>query len=227
MPERVDVVVDAVSLACWVNGPTDAPAMVLLHGLGEQSSTWEPVTASLHEPFRTLAIDLRGHGDSGRPGTYSLQLMCDDVLGVVDQLDLQQITLVGHSLGGSVAYLVAEQQPARVARLIVEDAAPPLPTHRDIPERPDWPVPFDWAVLIDILGEESNPDPAWWERLSEISARTLLIGGGPSSTTSQERLTDVLARVPDCTMVTIPVGHHIHAARPAEFAAEIDAWLRH
>jgi 3-oxoadipate enol-lactonase len=217
MTDRVDITVGNVRLACYISGAGDSPPLVLLHALGEQSSTWDTVRAEFEPAFRVVAIDLRGHGESDRPGDYSFQSMTDDVLGVLDQLSLDRVTLVGHSLGGAVAYLVAQQQPTRIDRLIVEDAPPPFRRDRPLPTRPEGPLPFDWAVVPAIASQFSHPDPSWWDRLNSITAPTLLIAGGPSSDIPQDKLDDVAARIPRCSIVTIPVGHHIHETRPAEF----------
>ena len=55
-------------LACYVSGPDYAPALVLLHGLTGQASTWNVVGARFAEHFRVYAVDMRGHGESDRPG---------------------------------------------------------------------------------------------------------------------------------------------------------------
>ncbi len=200
--------------------------MVLLHALGEQSGTWDSVVEEFAGIFRVFAIDLRGHGDSDRPGAYSFELMRDDVLGALDQLGLDRVTLLGHSMGGTLVYLVAEKQPSRADRLILEDAPPPSPRDRPIPERPAGRLPFDWAVVPAIARQLNDPDPVWWERLTDIIAPTLIIAGGPSSHIPQDKLAEVAARLPCCTLRTIPVGHHIHATRPAEFAATVLNFLR-
>jgi len=76
-------------------------------------------------------------------------------------------------------------------------------------------------VVPAIVGQLNDPDPAWWDRLPEITAPTLLIAGGPSSHLSQEKLAEVAHRLPRGTLLTIAVGHHVHATRPAEFAAAV------
>ena len=225
MTDRLDITVGDVRLACYISGAGDSPPLVLLHALGEQSSTWDAVTAEFAPAFRVVAIDLRGHGESDRPGDYSFQLMTDDVVGVLDQLSLVYVTLLGHSLGGAVAYLVARQQPTRIDRLIIEDAPPPFARDRPLPTRPEGPLPFDWAVVPAIASQFSNPDPAWWDRLNSITAPTLLIAGGPSSHIPHDKLEDVAARIPTCSIVTIPVGHHIHETRPREFNAVVADFL--
>ncbi len=217
---------DGVVINCLLSGDPDAPAMVLLHALGEQAASWDEVGAQFAKRFRMVALELRGHGASSWPGTYSLTLMRDDVLGVLDALGLHDVVLVGHSMGGAVAYLVAQAQPARIARLVVEDAPPPFPRERPVPERPAAELPFDWAVVPAIVAEIDDPTLRWWRHLPDITAPTLLIGGGPSSSIPQELLIDVAAAVPNCTLVTIPAGHDVHESDPGAFVQTVLTWLR-
>jgi 3-oxoadipate enol-lactonase len=223
--ERLEITVDGVRLSCHVRGAADAPALVLLHGLGGQASTWDTVGAEFARSHRVLAIDLRGHGDSDRPGVYSFELMRDDVLGILDQLGLDRISLLGHSMGGTVAYLIAEREPDRVGRLILEDTPPPFPMKRMDRERPDGPLPFDWAVVPAIIGQLNGPDPAWWDRLTDISAPTLVIAGGPASHVPQDKLAEAATRLPHGTLQIIPAGHEVHATCPAEFTAAVLRFL--
>ena len=224
--ERRQVAVDGVRLVCHVSGARDAPALVLLHGLGDYGSTWEVVGEQFARHFRVLAIDLRGHGMSDHPGAYSFELMRDDVLGLLDQLGLDRVNLLGHSMGGSVAYLIAEKEPGRINRLVLEDTPPPFPWERAVPDRPDQPLPFDWAVVPAIYGQLSQPDPAWSDRLTEITAPTLIIGGGPDSHIPQDKLEEAVTRLPNGTLQVIPAGHHMHTARPEEFTAAVLGFLR-
>lgn len=199
--------------------------MVLLHALGEQAASWDDVAPGLAKQFRVVTLDLRGHGASDRPGTYSFELLRDDVIGVLDHLDLRDIVLIGHSMGGAVAYLLAQAQPGRIARLVVEDTPPPFPRTRTLPERPPGELPFDWAVVPAIVEQVNDPTLRYWKHLADITAPTLLIGGGPTSHIPQEKLVEVAKLVPDCQLVTIPAGHNIHESRPAAFAEAVLAWL--
>src|SRR5215831_16271514 len=63
------------------------------------------------------------------------------------------------------------------------------------------------------------------EGLTAITAPTLLIGGGPASHIPQDMLAAAAARIPRCDLVTIPAGHDVHTARPAEFASAVLGWL--
>lgn len=215
-----------VRIACETAGPDDAPVMVLLHALGERAADWSPVVPRFARHYRVFAFDLRGHGDSGRPGVYSFESMRDDILAALDELALPTVTLVGHSMGGAVAYQIASRQPERVTRLIVEDAVPPYHRDRPVPERPDEPLDFDWAVVPAIVAQVNAGDPAAWAGLAAITAPTLLIGGGPDSHIPQDLLAEVAERIPRCTLVTIAAGHEVHATRPAEFADSVLNWLR-
>ncbi|MGI8680436.1 MAG: alpha/beta fold hydrolase [Jatrophihabitans sp.] len=199
--------------------------MVLLHALGEQGASWGDVAAKFASSFRVITLDLRGHGTSDWPGTYSFELMRDDVIGVLDELDLHDIILIGHSMGGTVAYLLAQAQPSRIARLIVEDVPPPFPRTRAVPKRPPGALPFDWAVVPAIVEQVNDPTLRYWKHLPDISAPTLLIAGGPTSQIPQDKLVEVAKLVPDCTLVTIPAGHDVHESQPAAFVAAVLTWL--
>jgi len=143
------------------------------------------------------------------------------MLGFLDALDLNRVNLIGHSLGGAVAYLIAEAEPGRVPQLVLEEPPPPLPATppRDVPARPDGPLSFDWRVVDAITAQRNHPDPAWWEDLTRITARTLVIAGGPSSHLPQDQLAALAHRIPDATHVTIDAGHNVHAKRPDSFLA--------
>ena len=127
MDEEPSASVGGIRLANRVSGAPDPPPMLLLHALGEQAGSWAPVTAQFAAHYRVFALDMRGHGRSDWPGTCSSQLMRDDVVGPMEDLGLRDVTLVGHSMGGTVAYLTAIAKPERVSRLIVEDVPPPFP----------------------------------------------------------------------------------------------------
>jgi len=216
---------NGIELAYDVLGDADAAPMVLLHGLGEQRTGWPGVHERLAEGFRVFAFDLRGHGDSDWPGEYSYDLMADDVCGALDELGLTGVVLVGHSMGGDVAYRVAIRRPDLVDRLVVEDATPPYARDRAIPEKPDQPVPFDWPVVPAIFGEVGTADTTAWEALSTITAPTLVVAGGQESHVPQENLAEVAERIPDCRLITIEAGHHVHTNAPSEFSAAVLDWL--
>ena len=217
---------EGTRIAYEEHGERLAPPLVLLHGLGEGALSWAAVAPRLAVQHRVLALDLRGHGASDWPGAYGFERMRDDVVGVLDALGLGEVVLVGHSLGGVVAYLVAFAHPGRVARLVVEDAPPPWPRGpRALPERPPGELPFDWAVVAAVAEQVDDPSMRWWPPLRELGVPLLVVGGGPTSTVPQDRLAEVVRRVPDGTLVTLDTGHDVHEQRPEAFADAVLGWL--
>ncbi len=225
--ETRTVTANGVRIACQLQGDPTAPTMVLLHATGETSAGWAAVARSFSGTFHVVALDLRGHGASEWPGDYSLELMRDDVLGVLDALSLADVTLVGHSLGGVVAYLVAAAtgRSDRVRRLVVEDACPPYPREATVPDRPPGRLAFDWDLVAPLRTQLNDPGRHFWPALAAITAPTLVVGGGPTSPIPQELLSEVVATVRDGELVTIGVGHMIHTEAQEDFVAALQDWL--
>ena len=118
-------------------GEASSPAIIALHALGMSAESWDEVAAVLGKEYRFLALDQRGHGGSERTGTYTFELMCDDLLQFVNAMNLERFTLIGHSMGGTVSYLFSETFPERVDQLIVEDTPPPFTGEKfEIPAKP-------------------------------------------------------------------------------------------
>ncbi|MCX4782577.1 alpha/beta fold hydrolase [Streptomyces sp. NBC_01264] len=214
-----------VRLAYEVTGPPDGPPVLLLPALGRTAADWAAVRDELARERRVFALNLRGHGASAWPCAYSLPLMRDDVLAFLDALGLERVDLVGHSLGGVVAYLAAAAQPHRIGRLVLEDAPAPLPREPVIPERPEGELAFDWAMVLAVRPQLDRPDPAWLADLARITAPTLVVYGGPTSHLAPASFDEVVRRIPDARLLTLPYGHLIHAAAPAEFTAAVAAFL--
>ena len=102
-------------------GPTDAPALVLIHGLGEDSMlTWHRLIPLLRDRFRIVALDLRGAGKSdGTRDPFDIADLADDVAGACAVLGIVSATVVGYSMGGAVAQEVARRHPGFTERLVV------------------------------------------------------------------------------------------------------------
>ncbi|WP_190169395.1 alpha/beta fold hydrolase [Streptomyces mirabilis] len=225
MVDHRTVDVGGVRLVCQVWGQESAAPLVLLHALGENSTDWAEVMPALARGRRVYALDLRGHGRSDWPGEYSLALMRADVLRFLDVLGLGTVDLIGHSMGGIVAYLLAQERPERVSRLVLEDVPVPRPREKTTPTRPDGELTFDWDMVVAIRRQIDAPDPAWLEGLSRITADTLVLAGGPASHVPQDGIAELARRVPGGRVVTIPVGHLIHSAAPQQFTEAVCAFL--
>jgi 3-oxoadipate enol-lactonase len=217
MADNGAIEVGGVRLAYQAWGSPDAPPLVALHALGEGAADWDTVAPAFARHWRVYAPDLRGHGASDWPGDYSVELMRADVLGFLDALALDRVDLIGHSMGGLVAYLLAGQSPERVGGLVLEDVAALLPRKRSMPQRPDGELPYDWEMVLAIRRQIDDPDPAWLERLGQITADTLVIGGGSRSYIPQDRVAELTRLIPGARSETIEAGHLIHDAEPEAF----------
>ncbi|MFI7339742.1 alpha/beta fold hydrolase [Streptomyces sp. NPDC050085] len=206
-------------------GPEGGRPLVLLHALGESADDWADIAPALAADRRVLAPDLRGHGRSPWPGDYALESMAADVAGLMDDLALDRADVVGHSMGGVVAHLLAQEHPGRVARLVLEDVPVPRPRDPVPPVRPPGELPFDWGMVLAVRHQLDTPDPRWLERLPLIEAETLLLAGGPTSHVDQEGIAEFAERLPSGRAITIPVGHLIHRAAPQQFLHHVTEFL--
>ncbi len=96
------------------------PVVLLLHGLGCDHTTWEPVIDSLAKRYTVIAPDLLGHGSSDKPrADYSLGGFANGMRDLLTVLGVDRVTVIGHSFGGGVAMQFAYQFPERTERLLL------------------------------------------------------------------------------------------------------------
>jgi esterase len=108
-----------------VEGPPDGAPVVFLHGVSGSTRTYAWLTGAITEGRRIVRLDLRGHGRSEHaPGTYDVDRYGEDVVDVLRERVGRPAVLVGHSLGGVVAWWVAQRHPDLVVAAFLED--PPL-----------------------------------------------------------------------------------------------------
>ena len=123
----------AVTLAHRDLGGEGAPPIVLLHGMLGSSRNWQTAGRALAAFRRVYALDLRNHGMSPHADRMGYAAMTADVVAWLDAHGVGQAELLGHSMGGKVAMLLACRHPGRVSRLVAVDVAPKdydWPAHR-------------------------------------------------------------------------------------------------
>ncbi|WP_186091602.1 alpha/beta fold hydrolase [Burkholderia gladioli] len=104
-------------------------ALVCLHYYGGSSRTWDAVATELADRYRIVATDHRGWGDSAAPmDGYRIADLAADAEGVIDALGLRRYVLVGHSMGGKVAQLMASRRPRGLEGLVLVAPSPPSST---------------------------------------------------------------------------------------------------
>ncbi|WP_429951732.1 alpha/beta fold hydrolase [Comamonas sediminis] len=125
-----DVPVNGTVIRCRVGG--SGPALLLLHGHPQTHVMWHRVAPALAETFTVVCADLRGYGDSARPGAsphhaaYSKRTMAQDMADLMTSLGHQQFRLAAHDRGARVAHRLLLDHPARVQRAMLLDIAPTL-----------------------------------------------------------------------------------------------------
>ena len=125
------ITANGLHLHCLEWGCADAPAMVLLHGIGDNAHIWDDLAASLRDRMRIIALDQRGHGRSDRavPPAYGCENYVADLAVLMETLSPGRAVVGGHSMGALHATAYAAMMPERVSGLI----------HVDIePRPPDW-----------------------------------------------------------------------------------------
>ena len=123
VPNPVDTSVKTVTIHGYDRAYRMAgagPAVLLLHGIGDSSDGWEPLMSELAQHYTVIAPDLLGHGRSAKPrADYSVAAYANGMRDLLDVLDVDSATVVGHSLGGGVAAQFGYQYPERCERLVL------------------------------------------------------------------------------------------------------------
>ena len=109
-------------------GNETAQPMLLLHGFTSHAHSWDTFAGALQDRFHIVALDQRGHGESDWASEYTMASAIGDVDVVVKQLGLQNMVLVGLSMGGSRSIHYAAAHPDEVERLVIVDIGPEIPT---------------------------------------------------------------------------------------------------
>jgi pimeloyl-ACP methyl ester carboxylesterase len=128
-PEHREVEVEGARVHYRVWGDRALPGLVLVHGGAAHSGWWDHIAPQLHS-HRVVALDLTGHGDSGRRDAYDMKLWAREVVAVAEAEELDRPVVLGHSLGGWVALTVGVESPDAVAAVAVIDS----PIDRQPPE---------------------------------------------------------------------------------------------
>lgn len=109
------------------------PTLVFLHFYGGSTRTWDKIIDVLKAGYRCIAYDQRGWGNSDKSATsYTIKDLADDAHALIQELGLKRYVVIGHSMGGKAAQLLASRNPAGLEALIL--VAPSPPTPQDMPQ---------------------------------------------------------------------------------------------
>jgi len=134
--------------------------LLLLHGFTGHAHAWDTLSIALQPHFRVLALDQRGHGDSDPANAYNPIASFDDISGVVDQLGLRRLLMVGLSMGGRNAIYFTAKRPDLVDKLVIVDIGPEISKRAaEAPAGP--PEPDTWDSIEQAARHlfRGNPYP--------------------------------------------------------------------
>jgi 3-oxoadipate enol-lactonase len=132
-----------------LDGPTDAPLVVLSNSLGTDINMWTPQLTAFNRHLRVLRYDTRGHDHSVvTPGPYSIDLLGQDVLTLLDSLDIERAHFCGISMGGLTGLWLGVHAPQRLNKLVVCDTAARVGTAEG------------WQARAKLVREEGMPEVA-------------------------------------------------------------------
>jgi pimeloyl-ACP methyl ester carboxylesterase len=204
--------------------------LVLVHGFGNEAHIWDDFAPLVAPHYRTVAVDLRGHGDSDHDpeARYDYDFHLADLEAVTAALGVERLVLVGHSFGGRVSTLFAAKHPERMAGLVIVDIGPehdPRGTTRirlEVMQRGDgsFAAPAEYERVLAHNFPAGSPDALRRMAQHELRRRedgrwvrkadpAFMTGRGRASDADEaaherdtaKRLWDALARVPCPTLV--------------------------
>jgi pimeloyl-ACP methyl ester carboxylesterase len=156
--------IKANGLSFQVIAEGDGPAVLLLHGFPDSSYLWRhQIPALTRAGYRVIAPDLRGFGESERPEgveAYAMPVLISDVVGILDALDVERVTVAGHDWGAALGWALAAVVPDRVERLIALTVGHPSGLFAD----PIGQRQRSWYVLFFLfpgVAEKALPRDGW------------------------------------------------------------------
>jgi pimeloyl-ACP methyl ester carboxylesterase len=163
-PQIIDV--DGLKVNYKETGPKGAPALLLLHGFGSSLQAWDDWSLKLEQKYRVIRLDLPGFGLTGASpaNDYSEEKDLAILTHFADKLGLEKFSVMGHSMGGKMAWSLAASQPERVQALVLM-APDGFPETKDIGTKP-YEVPAIMGLIKYVLPKylvRKSIEPAFTE----------------------------------------------------------------
>jgi 3-oxoadipate enol-lactonase len=150
---------DGCPINVEVEGPENAPVLMLCNSLGTDLHMWDPQAPSFAKDFRLVRYDRRGHGKSGAPkGPYAMDMLGRDALAVMDSVGAKTVNWCGLSMGGMVGQWLGANAPERIDRLILSN------THSYYPDKAMWDDRIRMAQEKGIAGMVEPTLERWFTK---------------------------------------------------------------
>lgn len=240
-----------------------AVPLLIVHGLFGSARNWRVLQKRLAVDRQVITVDMRNHGDSFWHEDHSYEAMADDLAEVIEAYG-GEADVLGHSMGGKAAMVMALREPLALRRLIVADIAPVAYGHTQVGHiaamqsvdmssvmrRAEADIQLAqtvadpalrafflqslalgekgarWQLNLDALGEDMHKIMGFPALEQTFSSPTLFLNGGNSDYVLPEMHGDIRRRFPFAEFSAIDgAGHWLHAEKPREFQAAIEAFL--
>jgi pimeloyl-ACP methyl ester carboxylesterase len=242
--DRLTRTVNVDGAALFVEERGSGKPLVLLHGMAGTGADWKHLfdLDQLAQQFRVITPDARGHGRSTNPnGEFTFIRCAHDLLAVLDALDVAQAQAIGLSLGAKTLLHVATQAPTRITTMILVSASPRFPEATRALFRAAALVersPQEWSKMRTLHVHGDEQIASLWrlrarfaedttdmdftpERLSAITARTLIVSGDRDPFYPVELAVEMFRAIPRSSLWIVPDGLHIPV-----FLAERETFVR-
>lgn len=214
----------------WWESAGEGPSLILTHGFGDSSATWDALWPALARGHCVLRWDLVGHGRSPRPeaaAAYSREVAVDDLGTMIDRVGGEAV-LVGHSLGGYLSLCRAVTKPMGVRALVLLSTGP---GYRDPTARERWnrgvrrvAERFELPPVACRLVEQH--DDLVIANVSRIRVPVLLVCG-EEDRAYHAGLRFLEGRLPDARLALVPgAGHHPHCSHAGPVLSVVEEFLR-
>ena len=151
--------VNGIEINYELSGKEGAPWLVLSHSLACSVRMWDPQVEAFKDKFRILNYDMRGHGATSAPqGPYTLDMLADDVLGLMKHLKIQKAAYCGLSIGGMIGQTLALKSPGSFTKMVLADT-----THTQPPEAlKQWEDRINIATTKGMAGLVDGTMERWF-----------------------------------------------------------------
>lgn len=239
----------------WLDAGGAGSLLIALHAHWMEAATFRRLAKDLAPEWRVIALDQRGHGDSGHAATYTRQDYLGDLEAFFAQLQVAApVVLLGNSLGGINALQFAAKHPDMVRGLMIEDIAIEVdsdirfirawsgtfPTREALAERIGTRLlPYledsirhndnGWRLAFDpedMIRSEEELKGEYWQEWLTSTCPALVIRGCHSRVTMRERMEEMVRRRPKTFLKELEGGHIVHQDCPEAFAAEVRSFLQ-
>ena len=207
------------------------PLLVLLNGIGDMPQVWQDQVTSLPPGYKAVAPWVRGTRP-GRNETFEMDAAADDVLALLNQHGVEQMSLVGVSLGAMVALDAATRSPENVSHLVLVagQVNPPRSVMRAqrlifslMPAKRLAAMGVEKKRFLQALDQAATVD--YRSRLGQVTAKTLVVVGS-NDKANQQAARDLAAGIPGARLEVIPgAGHQPNVETPDAFNALVWPFL--